>query len=184
MAVPVPGKVGRSLWGQLAPYRAVHPDVRWLRAGTWHLTLVFIGSVGASSVPRLTELIDEVASRTGPWTLSLEGGGGRGHDGDAVAWLRTRAGARELIATAEDLDGQVTRLDHPALRPRRTPAAHLTVARRADQGLIESLRAQDMGELSATWTVDRIALVRSHLDGAGARYETLHEARCTLPPDE
>jgi 2'-5' RNA ligase len=60
--------------------------------------------------------------------------------------------------------------------PKRTPNAHLTVARRADRELITALREQADGPLGVSWVVDRLLLVRSHLSSAGAEYETLHEA--------
>ncbi len=40
----MPTAVREALAAQLAPYRAAHPDVRWTRPETWHLTLLFLGS--------------------------------------------------------------------------------------------------------------------------------------------
>jgi 2'-5' RNA ligase len=73
---------------------------------------------------------------------------------------------------ARDCPPGVTR-DAP---PKRTPAAHVTVARRADDALVEALASEQWGPLAARWTFDRLALMHSHLESDGARYETLHEA--------
>ena len=60
--------------------------------------------------------------------------------------------------------------------PKRTPSAHLTVARRADQSLIKALRSQAYGAVGVSWKIDRVQLVRSHLDPGGAHYVALEEA--------
>ena len=60
--------------------------------------------------------------------------------------------------------------------PKRTPSAHLTVARRADQPLIEALRSQAHGPVGVSWEVEHVRIVRSHLEPGGAHYVTLGEA--------
>jgi 2'-5' RNA ligase len=93
-----------------------------------------------------------------------------------VAWLGLSAGADELIELATTVaEGCPTDLT-TGPPPRRTPSAHVTVARKADEALVRALREQALGALRTSWTVDRLQLVRSHLEPDGARYETLHEA--------
>jgi 2'-5' RNA ligase len=93
-----------------------------------------------------------------------------------VAWLGLSEGAGTIIETAtlmaDVCPADIT--DGPP--PKRTPAAHLTVVRRADEAVIDALRRQAHGRLGVGWTVDRLQLVRSHLERDGARYETLYEA--------
>jgi 2'-5' RNA ligase len=159
---------------QLGPYRKVHDAVRWTQPQTWHLTLLFMGSVDPSWSVGLETLIDRVARRSRPYRVSIAGGDGRLRQG--VAWLRVVEGAGQLIAMADAVAvGQPSGLTGGP-PPKRTPAAHLTVARKADKTAIAALRHESLGPLSAAWTVDRIVLVRSHLGPDGARYETLHEA--------
>ena len=164
------------LWVQLAPYRVRHPAVRWLEPETWHLTLLFLGSVPVGRVPALVSLVDDVAAQSPPVRVTIKAGGGRLRRQDAVAWLTFAGGADRIVALATLLatacpDGITT-----GPPPRRTPAAHLTVARHADRALLDDLTAQRYGPLRATWSVDRVALVRSHLAPSGAHYETQHEA--------
>jgi len=172
----VPVGVRERLAAQLAPYRARHRGVRWTRPESWHLTLLFLGSVHPDRVPELEEFIDQVAARQGPYRVSVEIGGGRLRGREGVAWLGLGRGAGALIASADAVaagcPSGVT--DGPA--PKRTPSAHLTVVRKADQAVIDALRAQSHGDIGVSWTVDRISLVRSHLDPGGARYETLRES--------
>lgn len=56
---------------------------------------------------------------------------------------------------------------------RRTPSAHLTIARRAGPDAIAALRDQRLGTLGVGWRVEAIELVRSRLDPRGVTYETL-----------
>jgi 2'-5' RNA ligase len=66
--------------------------------------------------------------------------------------------------------------------PRRTPAAHVTVARAADRDLVQDLAADRWGHLEARWQARSMALLRSHLGPGGARYETLLEASLYAGP--
>jgi len=150
--------------------------VRWTRPQTWHLTLLFLGSVAPDRMAELASLIEDVAARTATYAAAADQGGGRSRRGEGVAWLGLSSGAADLIETAtltaERCPHGIT--DGPP--PKRTPSAHLTVGRKADEAVIEALRAQACGALGVRWPVDRIQLVRSHLAPDGARYETLHEA--------
>lgn len=159
------------------PYRRALPGVRWTRPQTWHLTLLFLGSVAPDRTPELRGLVDVVAKQVGPYEVRVDGGGGRTRRAEGVAWLGLSEGAGRLIESASLLaDGcppDIT--DGPP--PKRTPSAHLTLARKADEAAIRALRDQAHGPVGVGWRIDRIELVRSHLEPSGARYETLHEAR-------
>lgn len=150
--------------------------MRWTRPESWHLTLLFLGSVAPERVSELALLVDHVARSSGPYEVMVERGDGRTRHQEGVAWLGLRKGAGALIETArlavercphDITDGQ------PA---QRTPSAHLTVVRNADEAVIGALRVQAHGALAVGWSVDRLQLVRSHLEPGGAQYQTLHEA--------
>lgn len=166
----------RELQAQLAPYRRAHERVRWTRPSTWHLTLLFLGSVAPSHVTELEHLVDEVASHVQPYRVWADRGDGRVGEDDGVAWLGLSEGAGELIEAAS-LAAAACPPDVSGGRPpKRTPSAHLTVARKADEAVVRALRERSCGPLGVGWRVERIELVRSHLEPGGARYETLHES--------
>lgn len=177
MAHPLPSDVRTELWSQLAPYRQRHPAVRWMSAETWHVTLLFLGAVPAEHVAEFGRVVDQVAARRPPFEVAVAGGGGRARGSEAVGWLRIREGAATIIDTADQLAAACPADVAAGAPPRRTPAAHLTVARRASRPALDDLAEERWGHLAASWRVDRLALLRSHLEPAGARYETLHEAR-------
>jgi RNA 2',3'-cyclic 3'-phosphodiesterase len=168
--------VRETLSLQLEPYRRAAPDARWTPPDSWHLTLLFLGAVGPDRSADLASLIDSVsATMRGPYHVEADRGDGRVRRGDGVAWLGLGRGAGTLIALAGRLEAACPAFTIPGAQPKRTPSAHVTVARRADRALVTALRTQALGALGADWTVDRVSLMRSHLDAGGARYETLHE---------
>ena len=127
-------------------------------------------------VPALAGLLETVASGTPVARLEVAGGGGRVRGREAVAWLAIGSGAGHVLVLADELAARCPEGLTNGPPPRRTPSAHLTVARRADADLVADLGQQRLGPLAASWTSDRIALVRSHLGSDGSRYETLEEA--------
>lgn len=171
----MPDDVRAQLDAQLAPYRRAYPDVRWTHPRTWHLTLLFLGSVQPTHVAQLEQLIDAVVSEVSPYTAVADQAGGRARHHGGVAWLALGAGAGELIEAATIAAERCPRDITEGPPPKRTPSAHLTVSRKVDESVIEALRSQACGPLGVGWMVDRIQLVRSHLEPAGARYETLYQ---------
>jgi 2'-5' RNA ligase len=169
----VPTAVREALAAQLAPYRAAHPDVRWTRPETWHLTLLFLGAVVLDHVVELERLVEGVAGATASYDVSLDRGDGRIRGREGMAWLALSEGAGRLIETAELVARECPADITAGPAPKRTPSAHLTVVRKAHREALEALREQRHGPLSVAWTVDAIQLVRSHLEPGGARYVTL-----------
>lgn len=150
--------------------------MRWTRPESWHLTLLFLGSIDPSRVPELETLVDRAAAARTPYDIELELGGGHLRRGEGVAWLGANEGAGRLITLATDIADACPAGISAGPPPKRTPSAHLTVARKADEAVIAALRTVAHGPVGVAWVIDRICLVRSHLEPDGARYATLHEA--------
>jgi 2'-5' RNA ligase len=172
----VPESTRERLETQLRPYRAAYPGVRWTHPETWHLTLLFLGAVWPERVPELAALADSVADLGGPYRVHAGAGGGRLRRGEGVAWLGLGRGAGTVIETAERLAHGCPSDITEGAPAKRTPAAHLTLVRRADAAVIEALRSQTHGPLGVEWDIEEIVVVRSHLEPGGARYETLHRS--------
>lgn len=171
----MPDSVRAELHRQLAPYRRTHRAVRWTRSQTWHLTLLFLGSVALHRTAELESLVDGIATLIAPYAVKVDQGGGRTRHGEGVAWLGLSVGAGTLIEAATLAAERCPPNITGGLPPKRTPSAHLTVVRRADEAVVQALRDQRHGPLGVGWTVDRVQLMRSHLEPGGARYETLYE---------
>ena len=150
--------------------------MRWTGPQTWHLTLLFLGAVAPGRISELRRLVESVALDVEPYRAIVADGGGRVRRGEGVAWLGLSAGAGTLIKAATLAADRCPPDLTEGPPPKRTPSAHLTVARKADREVVQALREQTHGRLGVRWEVDRLQLVRSHLDPGSARYETLHEA--------
>jgi 2'-5' RNA ligase len=119
---------------------------------------------------------DDVGSRERAGGRVHAAGRGRAGEGrrralarrGGVAWLTLNGdGASELSRLARELDDAL-----PATPGHgRLHSPHLTIARRATRELLTDLSAPDYG-----FTIDRIALFRSHTGPGGVRYEALLEA--------
>jgi 2'-5' RNA ligase len=175
VAHPLPRAARDSLQQQLAPYRARFAAARWTQPASWHLTLVFLGSVEPARRDQLSGLLEAVGEQASPYRVRLDAGGGRVRRGEGVAWLGLSAGAGRLIELAAAVADGCPADSTSGAPPKRTPSAHLTVARKADDALVRALRDHALGAIATSWTVDRLQLVRSHLEPTGARYETLYE---------
>jgi 2'-5' RNA ligase len=175
IGLSLPADVQSSVWGQLAPYREHHRGARWLSPQTWHLTLLFLGSVQEDRLSEVMALVEHVAEMTRPFDLSIAGGGGRVREGEGVAWLRVADGAGQVSELSGHLDVDCPHDIAAGTPPRRTPAAHVTVARAADRDLVQDLAADRWGHPEARWQARSMTLLRSSLGPRGAHYETLLE---------
>jgi RNA 2',3'-cyclic 3'-phosphodiesterase len=154
------------------------PEARWVRAENAHLTLAFLGEVDEALVPRLEAVLERVAGRHPPLTLTLEGGGGFGSSRrPRVLWLDLGGDVPLLADVHADLWGELVPLGFEP--ERRDFRPHLTLARakdpRGDPALaecVEALAKVDLGEAR----IGRLVLFRSHLSPKGARYQALFTA--------
>ena len=139
--------------------RPAGDDVRWSRPESWHVTLRFLGEVDGDddaraalariSAPSSTAVIGRVPKRVGPTAIAL---GVDGLDDVAAA----------VDAAFIGLPGEERRRFH----------GHLTIGRLKRTG---RWPRNGVGPLAAElrWSVEEVALVRSHLGGGPARYEVL-----------
>jgi 2'-5' RNA ligase len=178
IALPLPEEVATAVIETVAPAKTRHPAARWIGISSLHVTLVFLGATDPELVPAIIGSIDAVATRHAAMDVQLGGGGGvarRGDDG--VAWLSLARGAGETMHLAQDLADSVTSLGLGDRRgPRRSPSAHITVARHAPPTLLRDPAFLHAAVPPIAWHAGRVVLFRSLLERQGARYELLHGA--------
>jgi 2'-5' RNA ligase len=138
-----------------ALHRPVDAGGRWTRRDQWHVTLRFLGDVPLSEVVDTLDGVGSgpVTARLGP-TVELLGGGVVHLPVDGLTALADNVVARTVaLGRAPE--------DRPFL-------GHLTLARIAGRP-----PAGVLGQpIEASWTVDEVHVVASHLGGTAARYET------------
>ncbi|WP_310965096.1 RNA 2',3'-cyclic phosphodiesterase [Nocardioides terrisoli] len=149
-------------------------DFRWTSADQWHLTLAFMADLAERKLDDLVARLGRAAARRHPMACRFAGGGAFPNAARAkVLWAgvetddpvelsRLATGCRAAASKAgAPVDGQRFR-------------GHLTLARIGHP--VEATRWVRLldGYRGPEWTIDRIALVESHL-GEGPRRRPRHE---------
>ena len=150
--------------------------LRWADPEAWHVTLAFLGSIDAASVSGMVERLATVAEAHAATRSTTGGLGGFPAPARArVAWYGIEDAHGRLGSLAADVAGALG-LDAP--RPLRP---HLTLGRarreRVDLRAWLASASAPTGVLAA----DRMELMRSHLGGGPARYETLAAITLGVP---
>ena len=179
IAIDLGEEVRTAVSSQLAKLQPLAPNAKWVRVEGMHVTLAFLGYIDDDRVPQVKAIAEEVASRHGPVSFSVEGIGGFGSSTrPRVLWLGLTGDIAALAALKSDLEERLAPLGYEA--EKRPFKPHLTLARArmpsGDPALarcIGSCRTSSFGRAQ----VDRIILFRSDLSPKGARYTALYEPR-------
>ncbi len=148
--------------------RREHPQVRWVPAERWHVTLAFLGDVDDQVRERIDDRLAHAAARHPPLSLSFAGAG---RFGSRVLWVGVRGDRDELTGLARSVAAGARRagvaVDERVHRP------HLTLARSRTASLdLRPLVAAFADYAGPTWRSTQVHLVRSY-PGPEPRYETL-----------
>src|SRR5215467_279011 len=179
IAIDLGEEVRTAVSSQLAKLQPLAPNAKWVRVEGMHVTLAFLGYIDDDRVPQVKAIAEEVASRHGPVSFSVEGIGGFGSSTrPRVLWLGLTGDIAALAALKSDLEERLAPLGYEA--EKRPFKPHLTPARaRMPSG--DPALARCIGSCSTSSfgraQVDRIILFRSDLSPKGARYTALYEPR-------
>ena len=178
VAIPIGDALRQDLWTALAGWRDREDlaGLRWADADAWHVTLAFLGSIDPASVAEVVERLATVAEAH-PATRSATGGLG-GFPAPArarVAWYGIEDAHGRLARLAADV---AVALGLDASRPLRP---HLTLARARREPVDLRSWLASASAPTGVLAADRIELVRSHLGGGPARYETLAAITLGVP---
>ena len=155
------------------------PAARTVATSNLHLTLKFLGTTPRSSIPAITETLDQIAGLTGGFSVLLEGCGAFPRlESPSVLWLgfRNNQPLQELIELAAVTEKELVHSGFAADDRRFQP--HLTIARLKHRkspsisSLIQKHARTSLGQLM----VDHIELIESTLQPDGPVYTTIHRA--------
>lgn len=146
------------------------PGLRWVRPETLHLTLAFLGEVGADAIPGVTAALD--ALEVSAFELRIAGGGQFPPSGPArVVWMGVEGPLAGLASAVQDA---LVPLGFE--REERPFEPHLTLGRARKLPVRIPAELLDFGDVAA-WTVDAITLFESDLRPEGPIYAALHTSR-------
>ncbi|MFG2791545.1 RNA 2',3'-cyclic phosphodiesterase [Streptomyces sp. NPDC048419] len=176
-AVLPPEDVVRELAAEVDQLRALPgaERLRWTGRPGWHFTLAFYGEVEDEAVAELSARLERAAHRTGPFALTVRGGGQFGH-GRAL-WAGVVGDLPALRLLADRAEAAARKAGVPMGEHRRYKA-HLTLARSRDAVDVRPYLTPLEAFTGPTWTVTDLALIRSNLPKSGVpgeqpRYEAL-----------
>ena len=151
-------------------------SLRWVRPEGVHLTLKFLGETPADRLDAVRTAVAAAARRRAPFRLSLGPAGTFGGRRPRVLWLAIEGDVEPLRELQSAVERELVAAGFPP--EERDYSPHLTLARvpqppppATARRLAEALAGLDPP--SAEFDVEEVLLMRSHLQPAGAVYETL-----------
>lgn len=172
VAVPLTDGLRSTLDAAIAGWRREPPadQLRWTDPANLHLTLAFLGSVEPDAIGDVEDAVRAVAAAHHPTELTTGRLGAFPRSGSArVLWYGVGDPDGACAALAADLARELRLgVDEP-FRPHVT----LARARRGHVDLRGWIEPASLGAPAGRLDVSSLQLMRSHLGGGPARYETL-----------
>ncbi|MGA2532051.1 MAG: RNA 2',3'-cyclic phosphodiesterase [Candidatus Aminicenantales bacterium] len=176
IAIDLEPEIKRTLQDLIQKLKKTGADVRWVSLQGMHLTLKFLGEVGADSMPAVEAVLKLAASGHPGFPLALHGTGAfPGSQNPRVLWAGITE-EPELMGLQEDIDLGLEMEGYP--KEQRAFHPHLTLGRvRSPSGIraavleLEKYREVSFGEM----TVRKVALFESILQPQGAEYRVAAE---------
>lgn len=177
VAIAIPDTIRERYAGLIREFRAIAPQVKWVRPEHLHITLKFLGKTPPEKLDALRQVLADVRSPD-PAKLNFLGLGFFPNERrPRVLWAGVEASAN-LKPLAAEVDRAAQRLGFPLDERPFTP--HLTLARFDPPGIapkllavIRAKSAENFGALTATG----FDLIESKLKPSGAEYTTVQTSR-------
>lgn len=179
-AIELPDEV-RGRVGELAArLREAFPRARasWVRPGSLHLTLKFIGEIEPRRVEDLSAAAGRAAESCGPFGLTVaEAGTFPPHGPPRVLWLGVQDGGGGLTRLHRRLEDECAAAGFA--REARAFRPHLTLGRLREPRGARALGAAHRETPSAPqfFNVNELLVMRSELGPGGSRYTTISRHR-------
>lgn len=176
VAIELPLSVREALMVCIDQLRKTGAHVSWTPPDNLHITLAFLGDIGADAVARVAGLQDELSANEEPFELECAGLGTFGSArSPRIIW----AGVCDSMERLGPLQKRLAeRLKEAGFHLEDRPFhAHVTLGRvRSQRGArdLTSALASDKKAQFGRFRVGRLLLMRSHLEPHGARYTLLH----------
>ena len=157
--------------------------VRWLKPGSIHLTLKFLGNIHLAQVEDIALAVAEEVRDQPPITLGAAGlGAFPSRRKPRVIWIGMEGEVQRLSRIQARVENALEPLGF--VREKRVFQPHLTIGRVKDrrrlQALIDAMATLDMEPFNS-FDADEIILYKSDLRPTGAIYTKLHRMPLAAP---
>jgi 2'-5' RNA ligase len=182
LAFELPPEIKKTVRQVSEAFRKTRGDVRWVRAGNIHLTVIFLGNVREEDIEGIGSAAGEVCRAFAPFEVALQGVGlFPDQRRPRVIWLGLGGDLERLSAFRDDLQEALGPFG--VKREKRAFRPHLTLGRfkakkKMPPPLVEGLREYRDLE-SPVWSLAELVLFKSTLKPGGAEYTKLASWKLT-----
>lgn len=182
VAIELPAPFRKSLEEMQAGLKAGNPPpAKWVSPEGSHLTLAFLGNVGADRIEAITQAMERAAAGVIPFDLKMGRPGAFPAINRAqVIWVGLEGDLEKLRELKIRLDAELIPLGFPPEERAFTP--HLTLARLRGRlsppegGRLARLISDTAPKTFPAMNVTQLSLMRSYLNREGAIYRRLSQA--------
>ena len=181
ISIEIPQEIKEKISLIQEQLKSVETPVSWVRLDSIHLTLKFLGNIMEEQIPDIKKCIEIVANGIPPFSVNIKGGGVFPNlNYPRVIWLGLEDRTDSLFKLQKGFDSCLEKIGFEPEERGFKP--HLTLGRvkslKGKNQLIRTIHIYkdiEVGEIN----VDKIKLMRSQLNPAGAIYTVLEEVRLT-----
>ena len=181
ISIEIPQEIKEKISLIQEQLKSVETPVSWVRLDSIHLTLKFLGNIMEEQIPDIKKCIDTAVNGISPFNVNVKGGGVFPNlNYPRVIWLGLEDRTDSLFKLQKGIDSCLEKIGFEPEERGFKP--HLTLGRvkslKGKNQLIRTIHIYkdiEVGEIN----VDKIKLMRSQLNPAGAIYTVLEEVRLT-----
>jgi 2'-5' RNA ligase len=183
IAIDLPKETRKHLQQIQEELKKCGAGVRWVRPGSIHLTLKFLGDVPSGQVENIARAVAQEVRQEPPLTLGAAGlGAFPSRRRPRVIWIGMEGEVQRLSRIQARIENALEPLGF--IREKRPFRPHLTIGRikhrRGLQTLIDAMATLDMPQFNS-FDADEIILYKSDLRPTGAIYTKLHRIPLAAP---
>jgi 2'-5' RNA ligase len=183
IAIELPEETRRTLTAIQEQLKQTGAGVRWVKPGSIHLTLKFLGNILPAQVDDIAAAAAQIVRDESPITLCAAGlGAFPSQRKPRVIWVGLRGEVERLVSIQARIENALETLGFA--QEQRPFRPHLTIGRVKDrrrlQTLIDAMTTQELPEFNS-FDAAEIILYKSDLRPTGAIYTKLHRMPLTAP---
>ena len=176
IAIEIPFDIKSQIASAIHKLKATNADVRWEQTDKLHITLKFPGDTTEELLPQIVLLLEEVATRTIPFSLKYsEVGCFPNKREPRIIWVGANDSDNALLPLVDLIETGMASIGFE--KEKRGFHPHATIGRvKSQRNIRDLLRTMESTTLESRPTeVAHIVLIKSELKQSGSVYTTLKE---------